>query len=317
MMPDRVLEFRFPLLTGADVRAAQQALARAGLLAAEADGVFGPRTRSAVAAWQQRRGLPADGVLRPAQWATLLPEAPAALAVAPPAWGEALRPFLPRLLAPHGPPLGAGRHRWALSPAGLLLNGEAAPRRSPGPPRTATQCWQRHGAALQAAAQRYGVPVELMLATACTESGGRADAVREEPGYVSDAATPARVSPGLMQTLIATARASLHDPALDRARLLEPATSAAAGAALIRQQAQGGAHPTGFDPPLVAIAYNAGSLRPMSDEPGWGLVQTRRDATHCHADAFCAFFNDALAVLAEAPAAAETPSFGALLGAPG
>jgi soluble lytic murein transglycosylase-like protein len=175
--------------------------------------------------------------------------------------------------------------------------------------------WQRHGETFQAAARRSGVPVELLLATACTESGGHAEAVREEPGYVSDAATPERVSPGLMQTLISTARDALHDPGLDRARLLDPATSIAVGAALIRRQALRSGQPTGFDPPLVAVAYNAGSLRATGEaENPWGLVQTRRDAAHWHADSFCAFFNDALAVLADSPPEATTPSFSRLLG---
>ena len=168
---------------------------------------------------------------------------------------------------------------------------------------------------MQAAAARFGVPVELLLATACTESGGRADAVREEPGYVSDEATPQRVSPGLTQTLIGTAREALGDPSLDRARLLDPATSLLAGAALIRRQAVSGRRPTGFDPPLVCIAYNAGSLRESAaaaDCP-WGLVQTRRDARHWHADSFVAFFNDGFAVLADDPPDAGTPSFSILL----
>lgn len=46
-----------------------------------------------------------------------------------------------------------------------------------------------------------------------------------EPGFPSDAQTPHRVSPGLMQTLIATAREALGDPSLDRA----PARSAHLG----------------------------------------------------------------------------------------
>lgn len=309
-MLDRALEFRLPLLTGGDVRAAQQALLRAGLLAGEADGVYGPRTRDAVARLQRQRGLPADGVLRPPLYATLLPEAPPALTLAP-GWQAALRPFLARLREFHGAPVGQGSRRWRLEAAGLRFQGEDAPRRSPGAPTTATRCWQRHGTALQQAAQRFGVPVELLLATACTESGGNAAAVREEPGYLDDDRTPQRVSPGLMQTLIGTAREALHDPTLDRARLLDPAVSAAAGAALIRAQAQRARLPSGYDPPLVAVAYNACSLR-AAEEPVWGLVQTRRDASHGHADAFCAFFNDAVAVLAIAPPAPETPSFAAL-----
>ncbi len=310
---DRDLSFRFPLLSGEDVRAVQQALVRAGAMRAEADGVFGPLTRDAVAALQRRAGLPADGVLRRGSWHRLLPAAPLPPRRAP-GWRAALRPFLPRLSAPHGPPVGRGSRRWRLTPAGVVLDGGDAPPRSPGPPRTASLAWERFRAPMQAAAARFGVPVELLLATACTESGGRADAVREEPGYVSDEETPQRVSPGLMQTLIGTAREALGDPSLDRARLLDPAVSLLAGAAVVRRQAVSGRRPTAFDPPLVCIAYNAGSLREGGggDCP-WGLAQTRRDARHWHADAFVAFLNDGFAVLAADPPDAETPSFAAIL----
>lgn len=302
MRLDRDLSFRFPLLRGEDVRGVQQALIRAGVLPTEADGIFGPATREAVVALQARSGLAADGVLRRAAWDRLFRTTP------PPArpaadWRAVLRPFLPRLVVPHGPPVGAGSRRWLLTPAGVLLEGEGAPRRTVGAPRTAASTWDRHGSAMQAAAQRFGVPVELLLATACTESGGRADAVRLEPGYVGDEATPQRVSPGLMQTLIGTAREALGDVSLNRARLLEPAVSLAAGAAVIRRQATRGAHPTGFDPPLVAIAYNAGSLRPKADA-AWGLVQTQG-----HADRFVAFLNDAFAVLAGEALDKATPAF--------
>jgi transglycosylase-like protein with SLT domain len=196
----------------------------------------------------------------------------------------------------------------------VLLDGDETPPRTPGPPRTAALAWERFRAPMQDAARRSGVPVELLLATACTESGGRADAVREEPGYVSDEATPQRVSPGLMQTLIGTAREALGDPSLDRARLLDLAVSLRAGAAVIRRQAVSGRRPTAFDPPLVCVAYNAGGLR-ENDAAGcpWGLAQTRRDARHWHADAFVAFFNDAAAVLADDPPDGGTPSFATLL----
>ncbi|MFL1463256.1 peptidoglycan-binding protein [Roseococcus sp. DSY-14] len=308
---DRPLSFTLPLQRGEDVRAAQQALIRAGVLAGEADGVFGPATRAAVLALQRREGLAEDGTLGALLWERLL-RGPALRRAAP--WTEALRPFLGALLVPHGPPAGAGRHRWRLAAGGVLLEGEAAPRRSPGQPRTAALCWAQHRAALEAAAQRYAVPVELLLATACTESGGRAGAVREEPGFLGDRETPHRVSPGLMQTLISTAREALGEPGLDRAALLDPRTSAMAGAAYIRGQAIRARLPTGYDPPLVAIAYNAGSLRPSRDATDpWGLVQTRRGSGAWHADSFCAFLGDALAVLGDQKPAAETPCFAGLL----
>ena len=303
------LAFRFPLARGEAVRQLQLALLRAGEAPGEPDGVFGPLTAEAVRRFQRRHALPLDGVVDAATWARLL--AQPGLARERP-WQEALKPFALRLTAWHGPPIGQGRHRWRLTPPGIELAGEAAARRTPGEPRLAAACWARHGAEMCAAARRFGVPVELLLATALTESGGNAAAIREEPGFASDAETPHRVSPGLMQTLISTAREVLGDPSLDRARLLDPATSIAAGAAMIRRQAAGGRTPTGFDPPLVAIAYNAGSLRPSRDATDpWGLVQTRRGSGAWHADSFCAFLGDALA-LPEAPDGA-TPSLRGLL----
>ncbi len=311
MTPDRSLAFRLPLLHGEDVRIAQLALLRAGALRADPDGVFGPATRDAVAGYQRREGLAADGVIGPATWSRLLGQ-PELRRERP--WQEGLRPFLPVLLAWHGPPLGSGRNRWRLSRRGLEIEGEEGLRRS-AVPRTAAACWATHRAPLEAAARRFAVPVELLLATACTESGGRADAIREEPGFTTDAQTPHRVSPGLMQTLIATAREALADPKLDRVKLLDPAISAAAGAAFISRQARAGRQPTGFDPPLVAIAYNAGSLRSARDplDP-WGLVQTQRGRGHWHADAFCAFLNDAFAVFVAGDAPGDdVPSFRTLL----
>ncbi|WP_431304926.1 peptidoglycan-binding protein [Sediminicoccus sp. BL-A-41-H5] len=297
MILARPLAFRLPLATGPEIRAAQLALIRQGALRGEADGVFGPVTRDAVLAFQRREGLAADGIIGPETWARLTAQ-PALGRPRP--WAEALRPYLPPLREWHGH---RGTRRWRLTPQGIAIEGEPMPGNTPA--RLAATCWARHQAPLEAAARRFAVPVELLLATTCTESGGRAEAVREEPGFTSDAATPHRVSPGLMQTLISSAREALGDPRLDRAALLDPGVSAAAGAAFIARQAR----ITGFDPPLVAIAYNAGSLRPASNP--WGLVQTQRGQGHFHADSFCAFFNDALAVI-PAPAA-DVPNFRALL----
>jgi hypothetical protein len=300
MILARPLAFRLPLMTGPEIRTAQLALIRQGALRGEADGVFGPATREAVLAFQRREGLAADGIIGPVTWARLTAQ-PALLRPRP--WTEALRPYLAPLGDWHGAPLGRGTRRWRLTAQGLDIEGEERPGHAPA--RLAAACWARHQAPLEAAARRFAVPVELLLATACTESGGRAEAVREEPGFTSDAATPHRVSPGLMQTLISSAREALGEPKLDRAALLDPGVSAAAGAAFIARQAR----VTGFDPPLVAIAYNAGSLRPAGNP--WGLVQTQRGNGHFHADSFCAFFNDALAI-SPAPAA-DVPNFRAVL----
>ncbi|MDB5412830.1 MAG: hypothetical protein JWR10_1165 [Rubritepida sp.] len=311
MMLERTLAFRLPLTRGDDVRTAQLALVRAGNLRGDADGVFGPTTRDAVAGFQRREGLPADGVVGPLTWSRLVDQ-PVLKRERP--WQEGLRPFLPALLAWHALPVGSGSNRWRLTRAGVEIEGEKNARRNTSPSVAAT-CWSTHRPALEAAAQRFAVPVELLLATACTESAGRADAVREEPGFTSDAATPNRVSPGLMQTLISTAREALADPTLTRARLLDPAVSAAAGAAYIRRQARSGSAPTGFDPPLVAIGYNAGSLRVDRDGANpWGLIQTRRGAGSWHADSFSAYLGDAYGIFATGTAPGdEVPSLWNLL----
>ena len=327
----RELSLRLPLQRGDDVRAVQQALIRAGMLAGSADGIFGPATYRAVLEFQRRMqarhpGFAADGIIGRQSWSALFPEAaphPLTGAAATPEaglgaaadWRAVLRPYVQRLMAGSAPPVGQGERRWRLSPEGLRLEGFVAPPRSQGRPETATRCWRDFRAAFETCAAAYGVPVELLIATACTESGGRAGAIREEPGFISDAATPHRVSPGLMQTLISTAHEVLCDGSIDRARLLDPATSIRAGAAMIRAQAVRRKMPTHFDPPLVAIAYNAGSLRARADGAAdpWGMVQTMRGG-HAHADAFIAFFNDCFAVFADGDAPVPlTPSFWALL----
>lgn len=327
----RELSFRLPLLRGDDVRAVQQALIRAGMMAGSADGIFGPATHRAVLDFQRRMqarhpGFAADGIIGRQSWSALFPDAapyPLTSAATPQSglgsnaadWRAALHPYVQRLVAGSAPPVGLGARRWRLSPEGVRVEGFVAPPRSPGLPETATRCWHDFRAAFETCAAAYGVPVELLIATACTESGGRPGAIREEPGFTSDAATPHRVSPGLMQTLISTACEVLGDASMDRTRLLDPATSIRTGAAMIRAQAIRRKMPTHFDPPLVAIAYNAGSLRARTDSAAdpWGMVQTLR-GEHTHADAFIGFFNDCFAVFAQADApAALTPSFWALL----
>src|SRR4029078_6793694 len=88
-------------------------------------------------------------------------------------------------------------------------------------------------------------PAELIVATVCTESAGKADAVREEPGYTSDEATPNRVSIGLTQTLLSTAREAMQ-MSFDRNWLLDPANAIEAGTAYIGQQSR----LTSLEPPL-------------------------------------------------------------------
>ncbi|MGB9073466.1 MAG: hypothetical protein WCC22_12570 [Terriglobales bacterium] len=61
------------------------------------------------------------------------------------------------------------------------------------------------------------------MACALTESDAKnpETCVREEPGYISDEKTPARISAGFCQLLISTARLVMKDPNIDRAWLLD------------------------------------------------------------------------------------------------
>ncbi|HVZ10257.1 peptidoglycan-binding protein [Rhodopila sp.] len=327
------LAFRLPMQRGEDVRQTQLALARAGVFTGVADGVFGPITRTAVVAFQtqlhiRNPKIVVDGIVGRDTWSALFPddapvETSAGLKVPPSVmrptgmlpWRVSLGTYLPRLTASHGSPLGRGPKQWQLTPQGICLDGNPSPPRTQGAPTTAANVWTRFRTALEKCAAAYGVPVELLIATACTESGGDPSRSRQEPGFVSDDSTPDKVSPGLMQTLISTARHATGDPTLTRDRLFDPETSIRAGAAFIAQQATRASIPTGFDPPLVAIAYNAGSLREAQNPPpanSWGLVQTDRGGGVMHTDAFVAYFNDSFAVLAGDPPNPRTPSLWAL-----
>lgn len=65
----------------------------------------------------------------------------------------------------------------------------------------------------------------MIVATIATKSSGNPKAIRFEPHYKSDEETPNQVSPGLMQTLISTAREALGNTGIDRNWLLVPENS--------------------------------------------------------------------------------------------
>ncbi|MGC4064848.1 MAG: transglycosylase SLT domain-containing protein [Polyangiaceae bacterium] len=141
-------------------------------------------------------------------------------------------------------------------------------------------------------ARQTRLACHLIVATIATESAGKADSVRLEPGYKSDEETPHRVSVGLTQTLISTARETMQ-MSFGRDWLLEPHNAILAGASYIAKQAR----MTGLDPPLVAAAYNAGKLYHQTGrENRWKLRQFPIGTGH-HCDRFVRFLNDAVAVL--------------------
>ncbi len=167
--------------------------------------------------------------------------------------------------------------RWRLTVAGVDVQPQLAA------PTADMTCllnaiWVRYGGSIARAAQRHRVPAELIAACIATESSGRPDSVRLEPGYVADHRTPHRVSVGLMQTLISTAREALPGVPVDRQWLLDAANSIDAGTAYMARQYG----LTGYDPPLVAAAYNAGSLQreATAGNPWRLLCYPRRTGTH-------------------------------------
>jgi len=97
------------------------------------------------------------------------------------------------------------------------------------------------------------------MACALTESGHSPETwVRREPGYTSNEQTPSRISAGICQLLISTARGIRKDPKIDRAWLLDPKNSIRACAAYIKSNHD--RHPTGGDSIYAACSYNAGGL---------------------------------------------------------
>lgn len=181
--------------------------------------------------------------------------------------------------------------RWRLTPDGVEIDGKGI-ERTKGAPNTVTRVWEAYAADINRTARARRVPCELIIATICTESGGKANAVRLEPGYKSDEATPNKVSPGLTQTLISTA-SEVMGRKVNREWLLNPANAIEAGSIYIARQSK----KTGFDPPLVAAAYNAGSLKHQDGKNNRWKLRQFPIGTSAHCDRFVQFFNDAVYVL--------------------
>lgn len=197
---------------------------------------------------------------------------------------------------------------WRLTASGVEIEGVNGVERTRGRPVTATNIWEAYNNEINQAARKTKVPCALIVATICTESRGRADAIRTEPGYVSDEQTPNRISVGLTQTLISTAREAMQ-MSFGRDWLLSPGNAILAGTNYIAQQAR----KTGLDPPLVAAAYNAGGLYHQKGARNRWKLRQYPIGTGKHCDRFVQFFGDAVHVLA---GHAKTPAVGleALLG---
>lgn len=264
-----------PMQRSGDIWVMQDRLVKSGA-AIRVDGVFGAATREALIAFQHRSGLKADGILGPLTWRALHG------AAGPGDFENAADNFL------NVHRLGANHRRypasiaWRIGRDGLVVE-DMPPAFTAGEKEMAAGVYNNLGDRIRSESVRYKVPVELVVATICTESGGRPRVRRLEPGCdrADPERTPHRVSVGLMQTLLSTAREALGDKDLRLADLENPQKSIAAGMAYMWRQAR----QTRFDPPLVAAAYNAGSLR-HTTRNRWKLVSTGN-----HVDRFVNFFN--------------------------
>lgn len=68
---DRQLYLRSPMMRGDDIAGLQACLSSLGFDAGRADGIFGPRTASAVAEFQRNAGLVSDGICGPDTYAAI------------------------------------------------------------------------------------------------------------------------------------------------------------------------------------------------------------------------------------------------------
>jgi len=276
----RALKYQLPFLRGEDVLELQRRLHQLSFVqAGQIDGIFGIKTGEAVKRFQQSRGLTADGIVGPLTWTEAFAE------ISNPA-REKIDQAINSLKISHNI---FGSVNWSLGNSGIAIEGNP-PEDTGGQPDTVARIWQNFGDSISHWSEKFGVPAELIVATICTETRGDPSAVREEPGYTSDEATPNKVSPGIMQTLISTARGVLADNTIDRAWLLTADNSIRAGTAYIASQWK----KTDFDPPKVACAYNAGGVyRNKGDENRWKMRQYPINSSE-HADRFVRWFNDCI-----------------------
>jgi len=176
---------------------------------------------------------------------------------------------------------------WALVEDGISVEGAPAAKTN-GEPKTVRRIWDQYGQHCQEWARSYRVPVELIVATIATETNGKRDARRFEPTLNEE-------SVGLMQTLVSTARWALGRDSIRGDDLVDPSLSIEAGTSYIAVQR----NETSFDPPLVAAAYNAGSIRKeVSEGNKWRLVCYPKN-TGRHVTKLVEWFGDAMRVSAE------------------
>ncbi|WP_313539881.1 peptidoglycan-binding protein [Sphingomonas sp.] len=300
-----------PMMRSDEVWKAQTLLAAKGARV-RADGIYGRETAEAVRAFQARANLKSDAVLGPMTWAALNGET----AAAPSGNGDTL-------LSPDALAALTRFHRrypggseWRLTAQGIDVDRALAPF-SVQERALVDHLLADYGVAIASVTRMAPVPLELVIATIATESSGKVNALRFEPGCdrIVPERTPRRVSMGLMQTLLSTAREALDQPDLKVQDLAVAETSIRAGMLYMWRQSRR----TAFDPPLVAAAYNAGNVIFNSGAQNRWRVKQYPIGTGHHVDRFIRYFNAAMVAVGEGVVTVPlaSPSFARLLrGAP-
>lgn len=188
-----------------------------------------------------------------------------------------------------------GGKEWRLTPEGIEVKEEGHVR-TEGPPLTMTYLWEDFGDHFLSASRKLDCPVDIPAAMVPIEAARKQgslrfdpESVREEPGFESDEETPHKVSPGLMQTLISTARrmADKYDlvdsKKVDREFLFEAEHSILLGMAYCKDRIE----VYGPDPILICGAYNAGSVR-ETDDSEWRI----ETYSPTRMDKYARYFND-------------------------
>lgn len=157
--------------------------------------------------------------------------------------------------------------------------------------------WRKYGGLIRAASRRYRVPAELFLAIIVNESALDPRAFQTYRGYVSDRKTPDRISVGLGAILISTARYLLRNPSIDRSWLQNPANNIRMIGIYLNWQYR----LTGFDPPKVAAAYNAGGLYRQNGRANRWKMRNYPNGHSVYIDLFVAVFDESVRHLARHP----------------
>lgn len=180
--------------------------------------------------------------------------------------------------------------QWRVTPDGVEVYGQGLITYSDAALKRAKTFMNRYGDSFLYAAVQYHVPVEILVACALTEADIKEPETcfRKEPGYISDEKTPHRISVGLCQMLISTARQTMRCKDIDRPWLYNPDNSILACASYMRDLNFN--WQTGYDPIYSACAYNAGGLYEQKGRNNRWKLRQYPIGTGRHADRFAEYF---------------------------